>query len=113
MATPKPSPADYLACSLGNQGACARIAAWNEANGNPIGTGIKAGAGAVGIPTSNPITGIVDFLRRLSDPHLWLRVGEGILGIILIAAGLFAITKNMTPQSALARGFQSAGRKVF
>lgn len=58
--------------------------------GNPltnlVGKGVAAGAGIDNTVTGG-ITSALDFLNKLADPHLWLRVGEVVLGLLLIGVG--------------------------
>lgn len=52
-----------------------------------------------------PFDGVIGFLGKLEDPHTWLRVGEGLLGIMLI---LTAVSKSTGAGSAIGK----AARKV-
>jgi hypothetical protein len=66
----------------------------------PIGVGGEAAINAAG-GTSNALHDVgstADFLTRLSEPNLWIRVGEGVAGLILIAIGL----KVMFPSTVAA-----------
>lgn len=49
----------------------------------------------------NPITGFLDFANKLwhalTDPNFWLRVGEGILGLLLIGVGFVELTGKDIP----------------
>jgi hypothetical protein len=66
--------------------------------------GITGGASDVGTITKGTEAGVLNlyqsgilgFLGRLSDGNLWLRVGEGVLGIVLIAIGVAKLT-NAVP----------------
>lgn len=40
------------------------------------------------IPAFTGLAAIGDFFGRLTEPNTWLRIGEGLLGIILIAVAL-------------------------
>ena len=56
-----------------------------------------------GIP--NPLTGLAaigDFFGRLTSANLWERVGEVVLGIILIAVGLAKLTGAVPIATAIA-----------
>lgn len=53
------------------------------------GTGLSAAASeAAKIPPFTGIAAIGDFFGRLTEGNTWLRIGEGLLGIILIAVAL-------------------------
>ena len=75
-----------------------------------------AGSTAAGSSaTGNPLSGLAaigDFFNRLTDAHTWVRVGEVLLGVILLAIGVAkisgtgnAVTKALgaTPQGAAAK----------
>lgn len=58
----------------------------------PIGAGANAAANAAG-GAGNAISDLgdtTDFLTRLSDKNTWIRVGEFVVGAILIYVGLKA-----------------------
>jgi len=38
------------------------------------------------------ISSVADFLKILVSPGLWVRIGEGVLGLILIAIGFSKLT---------------------
>lgn len=67
------------------------------AAGNTI-SKVKAGAGAA----ENATTGVADFLSRLTSANLWMRIGEAVLGIVLIAIGLARITHAVPIATAIA-----------
>jgi hypothetical protein len=50
----------------------------------------------------NPVSGIASVLSTLTNANTWLRVGEGILGLLLITVGVVAITKSTSAGKALA-----------
>lgn len=54
-----------------------------------------AGVGPIKDFIPNPIKGVTDFLNRLwntlTNGALWLRIGEGVLGIALILAGAVTV----------------------
>ena len=50
-----------------------------------------------------------DFFKRIANPNLWLRIGEGVLGLILIAAGMYSLTKNTGTGTAI----KAVGKKVL
>lgn len=55
---------------------------------NPSTGGAIAGPGPINIPG---ISSVLDFLRLLANPGLWVRIVEGALGLILISVGLSTI----------------------
>lgn len=81
-------------------GSMAEMTAAINANGWPFpdaSKGLLSGTSTV--PSSKavkaiatPINSIDDFLSRLSDSNTWLRIGEGLLGIVLIAVALAKLT---------------------
>jgi hypothetical protein len=67
------------------------VGAFTSQSGNFANDAIKAGAGIHGFGFGG-FGSILDFLNALGDPHLWLRIAEGILGIILIATAVSKMT---------------------
>lgn len=63
--------------------------------------GAPPGANAQG--PSDPLAAVDDFLHRLSEGNTWLRVGEVLLGIVLIAVGLARITGTQNTVSQLVK----------
>lgn len=62
-----------------------------------IGPGVQkvgqtASNAAVAAAKAAGLGGVEGFLAKLGDPHLWLRIAEGILGIILIATSVSKLT---------------------
>jgi hypothetical protein len=54
---------------------------------------------------SGPLSGIAavgDFFSRLTNPNTWLRIGEVLLGIVLIAVGLAKMTHAVPIATAIA-----------
>lgn len=74
--------------------------AWNKSGAGKAATGSTPsndfiGAGTPGLGGGNPLTGLAaigDFFARLSEANTWLRIGEGLLGVILIAVGVARLT---------------------
>lgn len=64
------------------------------------------------VPGSGVLTDVSGFLSALTQRNTWLRVGEGILGLLLIGIGVAALTKNTPIGSALRTGVKAtpAGR---
>jgi hypothetical protein len=52
-----------------------------------------AGAKGVGAAES-AVSGVPDFLSRLTSANLWIRVGEVVVGLILLGIGLNAMLKG-------------------
>lgn len=69
--------------------------------------GDKAPAGAAGLLTG--LNAIGDFFARLSEGNTWLRLGEGLLGIILIAVGLARITSAVPAATRIAKTVGATG----
>lgn len=59
--------------------------------------GVAAGAGAAASDT----TSVASFLSRLTNPHLWLRVAEFLVGAAFLIIGLNALLHN--PAGKVAR----------
>jgi len=51
---------------------------------NPVNDAVNAAQNA----TSNPISGVTDFLTRLTEAHTWIRVAEVVLGVALAIVAL-------------------------
>jgi hypothetical protein len=74
-----------------------------QAYKNAIGTGsiiptpgtpiVGSGPGAPRMPKiTDPLQAIGDFFAKLGQPNLWIRIGEALLGIVLIGVGLAHLT---------------------
>lgn len=63
------------------------------------GDAIKSNIGGI----ASGITSVTDFLKLLTDPNLWLRIAEVLLGALLLGVGVAKISTtgakivNMTP----------------
>lgn len=57
-----------------------------------------------GIPGVTDVTG---FLSALAQRNTWLRVGEGVLGLLLIGIGVAAVTRNTPLGSAIRSGVKA------
>ena len=62
--------------------------------GNAVGKGLESNV--------EPLAGIAGILSTLTNANTWLRIGEGVLGIVLIGIGLFAVTKSTDAGKAVA-----------
>lgn len=60
----------------------------------------------------NPLVAIEGFLSVLTNRNTWLRVGEGLLGILLVGVGVIAITRGTPVGSAVKKAVKAtpAGR---
>lgn len=61
---------------------------------NPSTGGAQAGIGPINVPG---ITSVLDFLRKLLTPELWVRIAEGTLGLALIIVGFATIAGKEVP----------------
>lgn len=67
------------------------------------GTSISPGGG---ITTSNPLSGLAsvgDFFSRLGQANTWIRVGEVVLGLVLLAVGVARITHAVPAATKIAK----------
>lgn len=78
--------------------------------GTPAGNATQAAKNtyhaAQAAASANPLSGLAaigDFFSRLSQANTWLRIGEGLLGIILIAVGLAKMTHAVPAATKIAR----------
>jgi hypothetical protein len=53
-------------------------------------------------PIAGALAPLADFFGRLTQAHTWQRIGEGLLGVILIAVGLAHMTKAVPIATAIA-----------
>lgn len=91
----------YSSLAQANQVAAAEPDNKTQPTGIP-GLNVKPGGG---FQASNPLTGLAaagDFFQRLTQGSTWIRVGEFILGVILIAAGLARITHAIPAATRIA-----------
>lgn len=65
-------------------------------------------AGAVVDKASGGLSVLGDAWEALTTPAFWMRVGYGVMGVVLVAGGLFLIVSN----SSAAQGAVSAAAKV-
>lgn len=85
-----PTISPYLAAKafaliIATKGLAAGLAAGATATGTAAGQAAKSGFGSTALTSLNPLAG-------LFQPNLWLRVGEVMLGLILIAIGVAQLT---------------------
>jgi hypothetical protein len=88
--------------------AVASGAAQPQQTGSPnvIGTG----GNKTSLP--NPLTGLAaigDFFGRLTQGNTWIRIGEGLLGLVLIAVGIARITHAIPVATSIAKTVGAAG----
>lgn len=66
---------------------------WNGQSSHPPVPGSSASNNpATFIPGASAVETVGQFLGKLGEPSLWLRVGEFVLGLALIAVGLAKLT---------------------
>lgn len=66
------------------------------------------GSGGIGsIPGVGTLTDINGFVSALTQRNTWLRIGEGILGLLLIGIGVAALTKGTPIGAAIRTGVQA------
>lgn len=66
----------------------------------------KAQQGFLGGHLPSPLSGLAaigDFFHRLTEGNTWLRIGEGLLGIILIALGIARMTHAVPAATKIAK----------
>lgn len=56
------------------------------------------------IPGVGALTNPLDWLKVLTDKNTWLRVGEALVGLLLIGIGVAAVTKGTPIGSAIRKG---------
>lgn len=64
-------------------------------------------AGSIKAGLSGPLSGLAaigDFFARLTQASTWIRVGEVVLGLILIAVGVARITHAIPAATRIAKG---------
>lgn len=76
-----------------------KVGATNAASPIP-GVSITPSGGLTG---SNPLASVSAFLAKLGQPSLWLRVGEVLLGLVLVAVGLAKVVPAFTPAQMVAK----------
>ena len=77
----------------------------------------KTGSGTGGFASNpkaiqNPLTGLAaigDFFQRLTQANTWVRIGEGILGLILLAVGIARITHAVPVATKVAKAVGTKG----
>lgn len=71
------------------------------------GTGQLAQGTAAGIDATAqalaPLASIGDFFSRLAEGNTWIRIGEGVLGLVLLAVGVAHMTKAVPAATKIAR----------
>lgn len=68
---------------------------------NAAGSAGPALGNAVSIP--NPLAAVGDFLSRLTQANTWIRVGEVLLGIVLLAVGVARLTNAVPAATKIAK----------
>lgn len=82
-----------------------------------IGSAVGQGNDNLGVPNNIPsptdaLSGIASTLSALSSPNTWLRIGEGLLGLLLITVGVVAITKSTDAGKAVANTAVKAAKVI-
>lgn len=82
--------------------------------GHSVFSGVPVVGGVVSAAesTASALGSIGDFVGKLTDPHVWYRVGQVLFGAILIALGFYAIARNTSVGSAAIGAAGSAKGKV-
>lgn len=62
--------------------------------GNPPSIPIIGGIGTAIGQTGTALTDLNGFVSTLTQRATWIRIGEGVLGVILIAVGVMAMTRS-------------------
>lgn len=82
--------------------------------GNNLGQATTTGLGAAGTSVQGAVTGLDNFynsslfggltslVSNLENANLWLRIGEGLLGVILIAVGVARMTNAVGAATKIA-----------
>lgn len=63
----------------------------------------------------NPLSGLAaigDFFGRLTEGNTWIRIGEALLGIVLIAVGLARVTHAVPVATSIARTVGATGLAI-
>ena len=76
---------------------------------DPLGTGKNQ---VQSIPGVGALTDINGFVSALTQRNTWMRIGEGVLGLLLIGIGVAALTKGTPIGAAIRTGVKAtpAGR---
>jgi hypothetical protein len=78
-------------------------------NPNQILTGF--GKGVAQVPGATTVGGLSDFFSRLTTGAVWVRVGEVLVGIVLLGVGVSAMLKG-TPAGNAAGSIAKTAKKV-
>lgn len=85
----------------------------NQAGALPTG---PPGSGAIppasAAAATSGITGVTDFVSRLGNPNLWIRVAEVVVGVVLIAIGLNSMLKGK-PMSIVTNTAGAVGKAAL
>lgn len=65
-----------------------------------------------GIPGAGTLTDVAGFVSALTQRNTWLRVGEGVLGLLLIGIGVAALTRGTAVGSAIRKGVKTGASVV-
>jgi hypothetical protein len=59
---------------------------------SPIGSAVSSAAGTVAGAVTGAVGGIANIAQLVTSTAFWLRIGEGLLGVLLLYLGLHALT---------------------
>jgi hypothetical protein len=80
-----------------------------DQNGNYVSTGNSDTNPGISIPG---LSQIGDFFARLTEGSTWMRIGEALLGLVLIAVGMARITHAVPIATSIARTVGATGLAV-
>lgn len=73
------------------------------AAGSVTGTGVAVNSIIPGLNPLSWLSAIGDFFHRLTEGSTWIRLGEGLLGIVLISVGIARLTHAVPVATKIAR----------
>ncbi len=76
--------------------------------GNVITGGLSGAVGATG----TALTDLSGFVSALSQKATWVRIGEGVLGLVMIAIGLTMISKGTAVGNAAGTAVKTATKVI-
>ena len=77
----------------------------------PAGEAVSAG---INLPSAitDPLSGLANIAELLTSSSFWIRLGEALAGIILLAMGLRSLTGSSTTPATVARGAVKVAKHV-
>lgn len=76
--------------------------------GDDIPEGSGSGGGGL---FSNPLQPLLDLISALSNPKTWIRIGQVVLGLLLILFGLFSVNKVKDTVATAGKGIKNGFTK--